>query len=351
MKRKKIKNHLILFSLSLTLALQISCGSSGGGGADNAFESAPLAEPGPNVVTGVRAIWLENMLSFGRKHCNKELIDSLSLWEGSVWYYDGLRVYYQISDYTRDKSFERCADYIFDLYGKYVLDNAGKIPAWRVFPQGLAENFLRTGSEEARQAAILLSTDSPFAESSGGEGFELSRETAYLIHAYMTAADLGAPRSGQLEQSVNFALSHLRQWSSGEASYVKPFMLALTMEALIRYYESNQASAIPSAVKLAADWLWENAWDRQSRAFQYIVCRDSGASDECQGPDARPAADLNLLIAPAFAWLDLRFPDSQYDQKADQIFESGVQAAYLDNGKQFSQNYRWSFDYLKWRGF
>ena len=28
----------------------------------------------------------------------------------------------------------------------------------------------------------------------------------------------------------------------------------------------------------------------------------------------------------------------------------GVEGAWLDQGKQFNQNYRWSIDYLKWRG-
>ena len=29
--------------------------------------------------------------------------------------------------------------------------------------------------------------------------------------------------------------------------------------------------------------------------------------------------------------------------------EGGVEGAWLDQGKQFSQNYRWSFDFVKWR--
>jgi hypothetical protein len=41
--------------------------------------------------------------------------------------------------------------------------------------------------------------------------------------------------------------------------------------------------------------------------------------------------------------------DPVYQERGDLIFEGGVEGAWLDQGKQFSQNYRWSFDFVKWR--
>jgi hypothetical protein len=35
--------------------------------------------------------------------------------------------------------------------------------------------------------------------------------------------------------------------------------------------------------------------------------------------------------------------------RGDAIFAGGVRGAWLYAGKAFSQNYRWSFDYVKWR--
>ncbi|MFN2386959.1 MAG: hypothetical protein ABR576_11865 [Thermoanaerobaculia bacterium] len=44
------------------------------------------------------------MRSVGATHRNRATILANSTWEGSVWYYDGERVYYQIADYTREAS-------------------------------------------------------------------------------------------------------------------------------------------------------------------------------------------------------------------------------------------------------
>jgi hypothetical protein len=41
--------------------------------------------------------------------------------------------------------------------------------------------------------------------------------------------------------------------------------------------------------------------------------------------------------------------DTTYRDRGDQVFAGGVTRAYLNNGKQFNQNYMWSFDYVKWR--
>src|SRR6202041_3728927 len=61
--------------------------------------------------------------------------------------------------------------------------------------------------------------------------------------------------------------------------------------------------------------------------------------------------DLNNLISPAYAWMYLQTGDTKYREEADNIFADGV--LYNDainwDGKEFSQNYRWRFDYIKWR--
>jgi hypothetical protein len=41
--------------------------------------------------------------------------------------------------------------------------------------------------------------------------------------------------------------------------------------------------------------------------------------------------------------------ETKWLDRGDQIFAGGVTQAYLQNAKQFNQNYRWSFDYIAWR--
>jgi hypothetical protein len=56
-----------------------------------------------------------------------------------------------------------------------------------------------------------------------------------------------------------------------------------------------------------------------------------------------------MLIAPMYAWLYRVTGDIKYIQEGDQIWRGGVERAWLSNGKQFNQNYRMSFLYLKYR--
>src|SRR5207245_10768697 len=103
-------------------------------------------------------------------------------------------------------------------------------------------------------------------------------------------------------------------------------MVALTAEALIQHYETQtpQDARIPTAVKTAMDWLWTHAWISGSQAFWY----ENWISDSTQIPAgfwptvsaAGAAPDLNLLIAPAFAWLYNITGDTTYRDRSDAIF-------------------------------
>ena len=74
-----------------------------------------------------------------------------------VWYYDGIRVYHQIGDYTGGHAtWDACAAMVTNLYRTYVLDNGGSIPGYVVFPKGLAMNYQRTGDMLSKQALDTL---------------------------------------------------------------------------------------------------------------------------------------------------------------------------------------------------
>jgi hypothetical protein len=189
-----------------------------------------------------------------------------------------------------------------------------------------------------------------------------SRETAYAILAKLDAEKLGSATSPRLVPLVNIALGHIDQWFVSKTSrcpeggcpaaatgqyYIQPFMVGLTMRALIVYHEKSGDPRIPPAVKAAADWLWANAWMSSGQTFWY----ENWVADPSQTfPAQGGAADLNLLIAPAYAWLYRQTGDATYQSRGDQLFSGGVlNAATLGSGKQFDQNYIWSFDYVKWR--
>jgi hypothetical protein len=125
--------------------------------------------------------------------------------------------------------------------------------------------------------------------------------------------------------------------------------MGLTFEALIEYHNRTGDARVLPAVRTAADWMWATLWNVQAEAFPYILCRAPNSNPECQQNPFTGAADLNLLIAPVFGWLYHMTGDPVYIQRGDAVFAGGVRRAWLGNGKQFSQNYRWSFEYLRWR--
>lgn len=287
-------------------------------------------------------IWERNMIFSGEDRCDADVILKASTWEGNIWFYDGIRVFYQIADYLGKPQWADCAQYVKAVYLPYVLSTEGRLQGYKVFPEGLYQDYLRTGDENSRNAVLLLAKNSAYAGSGGAVGPELSRETAYLLEAYRFAKLLGEPHPNE-EQTLAFALGHLDQWFNlrsrytGGAYYLQPFMAGLTMEALIGYYEEFPDPRIPPAIRMALDGMWEY-WVDRDQAFDYIT-----NDDEVKG-----APDLNLLIAPAYAWMYLQTGDPIYRERGERIFTGGVRGAWLGQGKQFSQNYRWSFDYVRW---
>lgn len=296
-----------------------------------------------------RELWERNMVEFGERYCDPEEIAQLSTYEGGVWYYDGLRMYLQMAQYLNDPRWEVCAEYVRDVYRTYVLESEGNIPGWRVFSEGLYRDFVRSGDELSRQAVRLLATRSGFAYSAGSPDYRYSRENALIIESYLTAEQVGVPLEPSLHQAVNNSLIHLADWRDGRADTVQPYLVGMTLESLIRYYERTRDARIPDIVFETLDWLWDGYWEAENGAFAYIRCAPSVTAPECDGLDQGSAADLNLLIAPAYAWAWRRTDEPRFLERGDLAFAEGVRRAYLFGGKQFTQNYRWSFDYLRWR--
>ncbi len=319
----------------------------------------PVPKPLPNIAVKSNPPiplldrWEKQMVTYGAKHSEGDIIEKRGTWEGNVWYYDGQRAYYQIADYTGDVKWIEAAEKVERVYRDgYVVKNNGRTTGYRIFPHGLIEDFKRTGDELSKKAALLLSTRAAYTTRGGGVSTRLSRETAYCLNAYMVAEDLGAPRHPCFDSALDYALGHMDQWfvsknflEDNPEGSMPPFMVGLTSEALIQYYEKTKDPRIPHVVRTAMDWLWENAWVEDDESFYY---RNKQPYQPATEP-LKGAADLNLLIAPAFAWLYHLTGDPTYRERGDEIFAGGVKGAWLDGGKQFTQSYRWSFDYVKWR--
>jgi hypothetical protein len=293
------------------------------------------------------ARWETQMVEWGRRH-GAMLQDPNVAFDPKLaaTYYDAQRVYLQIAEYTGDLSWRNYAHAAAAIYrDQYVIRHNGGVPGYWNFSHGLATDYLQTGNPQSRNAVLLLARNAAYAPDttpiSWTEPADLSREVAYTIQAYLNAERLGEPRRARLTTLVNQAFGHMDQWFvTRTAPYVRPFMVALTAEALIQHHKASpDPRTIPALVR-AADVMWDTMWLPAAESFKYtdrVV--PSGGTE--------PAPDLNLLIAPLYSFLYRETGATRFRDRGDAIFAGGVRRAYLAGPKQFNQSYRWSFQYVK----
>ena len=317
------------------------------------------------------------MIAKGASVCNglTTVLDSI--------YYDAQRVYYQIAQYTGNTAYwNACAAKAEAIYrDQFVIPNNGNVQGNWIFTMGLRRDFERTGDVTSKNTAELISRNAAFARDTSccpaPAGYnpasqEMSREVAYSINSYMDTEALGYPKRKNKDLYISYALGHIDQWFVTFSNpivpnkwWIQPFMVGLTMRALIQAYDETPPAqrtasmlTIPAKIKVALDGLWagnipgatpgQGAWLPASEAFFYATFIDAGTCGATPCIQS-PAPDLNLLIAPAFAWYYLQSGDTAYRTRGDQVFAGGVRGAYLAQGKQFDQNYIYSFDYVTWR--
>jgi hypothetical protein len=322
------------------------------------------------------------MLTFGERQCHYFRQPG---WEGGHGdtYYDGARVFYQIADYLGDPKYNgtpwvQCAQLAAVKYRDQVLSDKGAAP-WNNFSSGPRMYNQRAGDLLSKQTVHLLATSAFAADSTRtgggfnpdyGSRYDMAREIAYAIKNHLDDEALGAPHRARFNELVNHAIKHYDQWFVSKQAQtnpipsqdgpigIQPFMVGLNMQALIAYYEKYQDPRIPSLIRLATDELYKLAWRPTGGGFYYNSGIGTGADQ------AEPG--LNLLIAPAYAWMYKMTGETMYRDRGDEIFAAGVhythcasspdstcpgvtKGGYLWSGKQFNQQYVWSIDYVRWR--
>jgi hypothetical protein len=285
------------------------------------------------------------MVTHGLQHCNSAEMSVFSSF--NVDFYDGTRVYYQIADATGNSSWNTCADMGYVAYTNYVNAYNGSIQGYFVFPHGLAMRYQRTGDTGARQSLSALEANGLFTywpDTAYIINWADSREISYAIETNLQDQALGGTPNPHFQDLVEAQIGHFDQWfQSKSAAMAQPFMVALAAEALIQYWDVTQDPRIPPLLQLAADQIWSTSFETSCNCFRYY--NDSPVD----GTWTASSWDLSLLIAPLYGWVYQRTGAQVYRDQGDQIFNAGVAGAWLDGGKQFSQNYRWSGKYVAWR--
>ena len=311
------------------------------------------------------ALWESNMLKWGVKYAEPLGYDDF--FERGVVYFDGALVYRQIADYYKANVGEVVPQWVWDgiaqcerIYLGYCRAQYdkrwGAIPGYRVFPHGIEAAYKATSNAKYETDLLFLANTGWGAHSAEVIRTWIycrsSREVAYLLQALLACKRAGISDGVRDSNKRIAALSdvcaaHMRRWFvENAAPWLQPFMVGLTAHALIEYVAEFplHKARIVDILTRAADWLWEYAWVDDDQSFYYK------RYDPYEGDTVLPGApDLNLLIAPMYAWLWKQKGEVRFLERGDAIFAGGVKNAWLAGGKQFSQSYRWSFKYIEWR--
>jgi len=293
-----------------------------------------------------------------------------------AWYYDGALVFQQIATYTGNKAmWSQGVANVMDVYrDNYVIPSSGGLQGYLVFTEGLYKDYIANGTAASKTAIDLLDTNASYATSFWADFTQTSfqREAAYRLEADLWASKLdnpvryGHPASYWLQYDVAHVVGMIDQQCTQGKPY-EYFMAGLQAEALIKYYVNGHSSdvRIPAAVKQLADCIWSSGWGQVADdpyAFPYSSAYSKyGFTMAGTGAQAGASNEaLNLLIAPMYAWLYSVTGNATYLAEGDTIWQDGVlmptsggvggTIGWTGNGgKQFSQSYRWSFNYVQWR--
>lgn len=307
-------------------------------------------------------------------------------------FYDSANTFYLISDYLgEEQPWTRYAESASDVYRYgYLVPNDYKTAGWRRSSDGLYERFLRRGDVTLQELEWLR--DRPaFSKVSEGRGqggaAHRSRAIAFAVESNIIAERAGSKRkmeNGQprLAVFVPWMGSHLYEWRTGyyRGTYRQgsprfaPFMFGITAHALIEFVEWERENgrdpstywpeefpldygpriastaekvhwqSISEAIADVAIWAVESARHENGEP----MWRFGGFLYENIN-DASAAYDLNLMIAHVYSWLWKETGDTRFLQLGDELFKVGAGSSESITGKHFNQQYRFAFDFLKWR--
>jgi len=321
------------------------------------------------------------MKTYGTQQCNTIKSQTGEAKLGST-YYDLESTAYRIAAYTGSTSWNACANEAEIGYRDGYVEQAaadgggyGALPGYWLFTDGLRKDFELNADARSKEAVNQIALHGSYCRDDTPIEWSASasyiREDSYCINSFLDAEALGFAHRARADTMLTQLLDQIDATITGRykaeqdadvpdtckgKDYAQPFYMGLAMKTLIEWNSVRPDGRIQPAVKRLADFMWDKLrWQpvsaTQGGRFVYSQCSAAPGSPFTAQPDAGPADDLNLLIAPGYAWLYSKTGDPVYRDRGDQIWTVGVKDATQNglNSKQFNQNYMWSFDYVKYR--
>ncbi|WP_395143617.1 hypothetical protein [Armatimonas sp.] len=289
--------------------------------------------------------------------------------ESLAWYYDGNRVFRQIARYTKDRAWLEAAKKCRLYYRSYLsCPTVGHyVDGWRNFTKGFFLNATEDNDATAKQDVLLIARRGKFSQPQHRADIagwlttpsfvDAGREIAYAISAWSASKALGDQEFARRDPYLDIAYFQLDTWRAYLQGYpaskypgepgakFQPFMFALTAEALIEVYQRPDTSqADKEKIRTKLEAVARLTYDKLYSTPNHAFIANTG------NPTTYWPA-INLLIVPVYGWLWHETGAPYFLEAGDRIFADGVVYGWPEvwGGKQFSQNYRWSFDYVAWR--
>ena len=308
------------------------------------------------------------------------------LFVSGLIYYDAGRVYYQIADATGDSRWNACAKTAIIAYRDGYLNWQpvhGRATDWEIFPKGLYMDWQRTQDPKSKQAVLDLANNAAFSQpvpTSWVPGPASIRGMSYNLEAKLYANDLGA------NLDYSFQLNRLKlywaqmlwmlqnQTGTGLPAslapdrldvghqYIRPFMVGVSAEALIEYWNRTRDNSVLGIIQPVLDLMWQQAYVAGPPATMLYTVPQRGGScpwgptgDNSDSCTSVPSPALNMLIAPAYMWVFMMTGDAMWRDRADTLWQGWIEANYRTGslccpaGKAFNQGAKWSPSFFAWR--
>jgi hypothetical protein len=298
-----------------------------------------------------------------------------------TWFYDGVQVYHNVENLLKNgRDWAQCRTNVKQVYrDNYALQ--APIHVFMEFSKGYFNDYPITNDAADLTLLNKFTTDS-WVQNPVHGGFVdvsyLERELSYTLRNFMHAEKMGVSSpfgSITSAQFRDFSEDHvlgmidqivLSPTVAGYTinGYNENFMNGIMAMELIDYYELVAPDPrIPPAIKALADWMWTNQWQTNDSGsfpydkFQFVTHLSMANGGSCMNT-------LNQMISPMYAWLFKMTGSTTYLNEGDTIFQHGAlfdcpsgptgPAAFLtfpgfSDGKNYSQQYSWGYDYVVWR--
>lgn len=324
--------------------------------------TAPPAQQLTNKPIPGLSNWEKNMVALGNRWCayrdqqnaQGNFVTAWG-WTGDAWFYDGGRSYENIDTYTAAAGhpdhahWQHCALSLLQPYADYLVANNGNMAGYSIFTAGMTMNYWRTHAQVMREGVKAVAEIGPQRVHVGYLDPAGIRENSYRSNAWITDEMLGAPRAVLLERNIDKIMGQLNMIANGQGGPAHPFMAGLGMETLIEWYDLNLAEGHPDyrvlpVIKETLDGLWHYGWAEKEKMFLYDM-------NELPSSQNTVYTALNNLVSVAYAWYWVQTGDTAERDRGDLAFEHALDVpdGYSSSGKQFSQLYEFSFDFVRYR--